>query len=54
MLTVVGMGRLHVKCNRLRLRPLQGFTNAIKIMITAILVVIDYDCDYIGINRLQS
>ena len=43
-----GMGRLHVKCNRLRLRALQGFTIAITITITAILYVIDYDCDYIG------
>ena len=43
-----GMGRLHVKCNRLRLRALQGFTIAITITITAILDVIDYNCDYIG------
>ena len=43
-----GMGRLHVKCNRLRLRALQGFTITITITITAILDVIDYDCDYIG------
>ena len=39
---------LHVKYNRLRLRALQGFTIAITITITAILHVIDYDCDYIG------
>ena len=43
-----GMGRLHVKRNRLRFRALQGFTIAITITITAILDVIDYDCDYIG------
>ena len=43
---IPGMGRLHVKCNRLRLRALQWFT--IAITITAILDVIDYDCDYIG------
>ena len=43
------MGRLHVECNRLRLRALQGFTITITITITSILDVIDYDCDYIGI-----
>ena len=46
--TLAGMGRLHVKCNRLRLRALQGFTITITITIIAILDVIDYDCDYIG------
>ncbi len=41
-----GLGRLHVKCNRLRLRLPLGSVITITIMITQFSKVIEYDYDY--------
>ncbi len=41
-----GLGRLHVECNRLRLRLPLGSVIMITIMITQFSKVIEYDYDY--------
>ena len=45
------MGRLHHKCNRLRLRLCDNVMITITIMITSFSNVIDYDYDYISCNH---
>ncbi len=46
ILLLAGLGRLHVQCNRLRLRLPLGSVIMITIMITQFSKVIEYDYDY--------